>query len=90
MTPGLGRSTGGRNSNPFPVFLPGKSHGQRNLMDCGPCGGKRVRHNLATRQQQQQQVKVRSKVGTDLVPCEVNNSLVSFLSQPLQVTHFSS
>ena len=25
-----------------PVFLPGESHGQRNLEDCGPWGHKRV------------------------------------------------
>ena len=89
LTPGLGRSTGGRNGNPFLVFLPEKSHGQTNLMGCSPCDGKRVRHILATRHQLQHQVKVRSEVGTDLVPREVNNYLVSFLSQLLQVTHFS-
>ena len=33
---------------PTPAFLPGKSHGQRSLVDC-----KRVRHNLVTTQQQQ-------------------------------------
>ena len=35
-----------------PEFLPGKSHGQRNLTVCSPLGHKRVRHNLATKQQQ--------------------------------------
>ena len=30
----LGRSPGGGNGTPTPVFLPGKSHGQRNLVDC--------------------------------------------------------
>ena len=33
-----------------PVFLPGKSHGQRSL--AGPWGHVRVGHNLATKQQQ--------------------------------------
>ena len=28
---GLGRSSGERNGNPTPIFLPGKSHGQRSL-----------------------------------------------------------
>ena len=37
---------------PTPVFLPGKSPGQRNLAGCGPWGCKRVRHDLATKQQQ--------------------------------------
>ena len=32
-----------------PVFLPRKSHAQKEL---GPWGQKRVRHNLATKQQQ--------------------------------------
>ena len=30
-----------------PVFLPGESHRQRSLVDCGPQGCKRVRHDLA-------------------------------------------
>ena len=30
--PGLGRSPGEGNGTPFPVLLPGKSHGQRNLV----------------------------------------------------------
>ena len=29
----LGRSPGEGNDNPTPAFLPGKSHGQRNLKD---------------------------------------------------------
>ena len=37
---------------PTPVFLPGKSHGQRSLVGYSPCGPKRVRHNLDTKQQQ--------------------------------------
>ena len=37
---------------PTPVFLPGKSPGQRNLAGCGPWGCKRVRHDLATKRQQ--------------------------------------
>ena len=35
------------------IFLPGKSHGQRNLVGYSPWGHKRIRHNLATQQQQQ-------------------------------------
>ena len=31
LVPGSGRSPGGGNSNPPPVFLPGEFHGQRNL-----------------------------------------------------------
>ena len=36
---------------PTPVFLPGKSHGQRSLAGCSPWGRKRVGHDLATKQQ---------------------------------------
>ena len=32
--------------------LPGKSHGQRNLVGYSPWGHKRIRHDLATKQQQ--------------------------------------
>ena len=35
-----------------PVFLPGKSHGQRGLLGYSPWGCKRVGHDLATEQQQ--------------------------------------
>ena len=34
-----------------PVFLHGKSHGQRSLEGYGPWGHKRVRYNLVTKQQ---------------------------------------
>ena len=51
MTPGSGRSPG-RKWQPTPVFLLGKSHGQKSLMDCSPWGYKRVRHDLVTKQQQ--------------------------------------
>ena len=33
--------------------LPGKSHGQRNLVNYSPWGHKRAGHDLATKQQQQ-------------------------------------
>ena len=36
---------------PAPVFLPGKSHGQRSLAGYGLSGCNRVRHDLATNQQ---------------------------------------
>ena len=36
-----------------PVFLPGKSHGQRSLASYSPWGHKRVRQDLVTKQQQQ-------------------------------------
>ena len=49
---GSGRSPGeGNGWLPTPVFLPEKSHGQRNLAGYSPWGHKRVGHNLATKQQ---------------------------------------
>ena len=43
-----------RKWQPTPVFLPGKSHGQRSLAGYSPCGpcGHTVRHYLVTKQQQ--------------------------------------
>ena len=41
-----------RKWQPIPVFLPGKSHGQRSLMGYSPWRRKRVSDNLATKQQQ--------------------------------------
>ena len=36
LIPGLGRAPGRRKWQPTPVFLPGKSHGQRNLAGHSP------------------------------------------------------
>ena len=44
---GSGRSLGEGKRQPTPVFLPGKSHGQRSLAGYSPWG-----HDLATKQQQ--------------------------------------
>ena len=38
----------------IPVFLPGKSHGQRNLVSYSPWGCKRAGHDLGTKQQNRQ------------------------------------
>ena len=40
-----------RGWQPTPIFFPGKSHGQRNLVGYSPWGVNRVRHDLATNQQ---------------------------------------
>ena len=37
-----------RKWQPTPVFLPGKSHGQRSLVGCSPWGCERVGHTLLT------------------------------------------
>ena len=44
----------GRKQQPTPVFLPGKSHGQKSLASYSPWGRKRVRQYLPTKQQQQE------------------------------------
>ena len=36
LIPGSERSPGGGHGKPTPVFLPGESHGQRNLVDYSP------------------------------------------------------
>ena len=50
--PGLGRFPWRRKWQPTSVFLPGKCHRWRSLAGYSP-GGHRVRHDLATEQQQQ-------------------------------------
>ena len=42
LIPGSERSPGGGNSNPFPGFFPGESHGQRSLADYSPWGHKEL------------------------------------------------
>ena len=41
-----------RKLQPTPVFLPGKSHGQRSLKGYSPWSHKKVRHDVASKQQQ--------------------------------------
>ena len=50
--PWVGKIPWRRKWQPTPVFLPGEFHGQRSLAGYSSWGGKRVRHNLATKQQQ--------------------------------------
>ena len=42
-----------RKWKPVPVLFPGKSHGQKHLVDYSSWGYKRARHDLVTKQQQQ-------------------------------------
>ena len=51
LIPGSGRSPGEGKWQPTPVFLPWKSRGQKSLAGHSPWGRKRVRHDLATKQQ---------------------------------------
>ena len=55
IIPEMGRFLWRRAWQPTPVFLPGKSHRQRRLAGYSPWGHKRVRLNLVTKQQHQQQ-----------------------------------
>ena len=50
--PWVGKIPWRRKWQPTLVFLPGKSHGQRNLADNSPWGHKRVGYDLVTEQQQ--------------------------------------
>ena len=50
-----------RKWQPTPVFLPGKSHGQRSLVGYSPRGHKRVRHELVTKQQQHTYVQEKQR-----------------------------
>ena len=53
--PWIGKISLRRKWQPIPVFLPGKSYGQRNLVGYSPWGHKRAGHDLETKQQQQKQ-----------------------------------
>ena len=67
--PWVWKIPGRRKWQPTPIFLPGKSHGQRNPVVSSPWGHKRVRHELAT---EQQQWKKAPWVGLDML---VNDSV---------------
>ena len=65
---GSGRSAG-RKWQPTPVFLPGKSHGQRSPVGYSPWGGKRAEHDLVTKQQQQGNTIMMRKGDRMWAPC---------------------
>ena len=50
----IGKIPWKRKWQPTPVFLPGKSHGQRSLEGYSPQGHKSIRHNITIYYQQQQ------------------------------------
>ena len=56
FNPWVGKIVWSRKWQPTPVFLPGKFHGQRSLAGYSPRGCKRVGHNLATKQQNPQDI----------------------------------
>ena len=49
---GVGKIPWRRKWQLTPVFLPGKSHGQRSLVGYSPWGYKKVKYDLVTKQQQ--------------------------------------
>ena len=58
FNPWVGKIPWRRKWQPTPVFLLGKSHGQRSLAGYSPWGRKRVEHDLVTKQQQPPKVPV--------------------------------
>ena len=54
LNPWVGKISWRRKWQTTPVFSLGKTHGQRSLTGYNPWGQKRVGHDLATKQQQQQ------------------------------------
>ena len=53
FSPLVGKIPWRRKWQPTPVFLPGKSHGQRKLVDYSPWGRERSGHDVVTKHQQQ-------------------------------------
>ena len=83
-----------RKWHPTPVFFPGKFHGQRSLAGYSPWGHKRVRHHLATQQQQTCMMEgwgqaENTASGTQRSPkgCGPPNHFANSISGALPVTH---
>ena len=57
FNPWVGKVPRSREWQPAPVFLPGKSHGQRSLEHHSPWGCQRVEHDFMTKQQQQESAR---------------------------------
>ena len=71
FNPRIGKIPQRRKWQLTPVFLPGKSHGQRNLVGYSPWGCKTVRHDLATKQQQKTTLDAAEKKTSEL--CRQSN-----------------
>ena len=69
--PWVGKIPWRRKWQPTPVFLPGKSHGQRNLVCCSPWECKRVGHDLVTKHQLEvdKEVERKEKSGPSQSAC---------------------
>ena len=80
-----------RQWKPTPIFLPGKFHGQRSLVGYSPQGCKKVGHNLATKQQQQQSELQSWPTLCDPVDCSSPGSSVNgiFWARTLECAAFS-
>ena len=68
-----------------PVFLPWKSHGQRNLVGYSPWGHKRVGYNLATKQQQiqiKQRLHILKKFLTGREILKLSHTFISTMRKP--------
>ena len=74
-----------RKWSPTPVFLPGESHGQRSLVGNSPPGHKRVRHNWATKQQDERLFIIFQVSNLDFQKWYVSpNSMFCFILQTLR------
>ena len=58
FNPWVGKILWRKEWQPNPVFLPGKSHGQRSLVGYSPRSHRRVGHDLVTKQRQQKGLQV--------------------------------
>ena len=67
FNPWVGKIPWRRKWQPTPVFLPGKSHGQRSLVGYSP-QGLRVRYDLVTKQQQMRKLRFRVYPGVQDMP----------------------
>ena len=80
LIPESGSFSGQGNSKPFPVFLPGKSHGQRSLEGYSPWGHKRVGHNFVMKQLQQdcsQHFTATNSAAVEILVCITSHSNIS-------------
>ena len=65
---------GRRKWQPTPVFLPGKSHGQRSLVGYSPWGRKRVGHDLVNKKQQQIIIYIFLKIPVDTIKQDIKRN----------------
>ena len=85
FNPWVGKIPWKRKWQPTPVFLRGKSHGQRSLLGYSLWGPKRVRHDWVNEQQQHSRLSCLFHIAAVRFIAEVDENMWSWFRRPVKI-----